>query len=214
MHVRVHVFISCWCVQSASSNPPATLPEEIIHCQYLLTSDCVHRTHTHTHTQSQCPHIAHCHTQMHTYSLQSQHSPSHHTSQHSTSYPPLPLFWVHMHTDVQRQTHTYTHKTDADTSCISIQGVLHCLSVYDTHAWWPMGAERPVLLMEYDTLTAHMHTHTHIKEHSHLKEHTQIHTNTHEYNKHNMHNMLFTGVRECNLGYENIKWTNCRMRQE
>lgn len=152
VHVRVHVFFFFLlvCVQSAPSNPPATLPEEIIHCQYLLTSDCIHRTHTYAHTDTHSRNTL----IVRTVTLKCTHTSSNlntfcHITLHHTAPPTPPPHSVGC-TCIQmyEDTHTYTHKTDANTSSISIQGVLHCLSVYDTHAWWPMGAQRPVLLME------------------------------------------------------------------
>lgn len=181
MYVRMCVFIfylliSCWCVKSAPSNPPATLTEEIIHCQYWLTSDAaMEHAHMYTHTHRHS-HIA---LIVRTVTLKCTHTwisaPSI-TPCFTTQHPlTLPICWVHMHADVQSHTHTHNR---CYTSYISIQGVLHCLSVHDTHDWWPTVTERPLLLIAYGTPTL---------EGTHA-------TNTHEYNIHNMHNLPFIRV--------------------
>lgn len=130
MGVYLYLSFCCCCVQSAPSVPPATLPEEIIHCQYLLTSEC---------TRSTNAFMVHTVTRKHAHTLISNAVPHFNTLLH----PPPPSV---LHAQAYRCTKKHTR-----TCSISIQGVLHRPSVCDTHAWWPVGAERNVLLIEYDT---------------------------------------------------------------
>ena len=99
-HERKHtcIFLLLVC-PICSIEPTAALPEEIIHCRYLLTSDRTH-TCTHTHTQASVPHSAHncTHTPILTLSV----------TPHSTSHPspPTPLG---AHAYRCTKTHTHTH---------------------------------------------------------------------------------------------------------
>lgn len=104
-------------------------------------------SHMHTHTQLQHHSSAHCHTQMHTYLLQSLHSSvtTRFTTQQFFFLTPAP-YRVNMHTDVLNNTHTHTHRML--TPYVLVFSVLHCLS-----GCCPMGTESHALLMEYSTHT-------------------------------------------------------------
>lgn len=130
-------FLSRWCGQSAPSNPPATLPEEINHCQYLLTSECVlahpsPNPPTHTYIRNTLI--------VRTVTLKCTHTRSNLNS-HTTQPPPPPpslrahacrFTKMHTHTHTSTDTHAHTQPT-LTPPVFSIQGVLHSLSVYDTH---------------------------------------------------------------------------------
>lgn len=124
--MHVFLFFLLISVRSAPSKPPATLPEEIIHCQYLLTSECVHKTHTHIYrlTHSHNALMARTVTLKCTHTRSNLNTLSHRTALATTSPSHC---WLHVHTDVR--SHTCIPKTNANTLCISIQSMHHCESV-------------------------------------------------------------------------------------
>lgn len=143
-------------VRSAPSKPPATLPEEIIHCQYLLTSECVHKTHTYTdsHTVIMPSWRALSHSNAH---ILVPISTLCHTAQHLLPPHTAGCTCIQMY----KATHAYPKRML--TPSVLVFKVCTIASVYDKHLV-AYGSRKACTIIGIQKSTP---THTHINTHKH-----------------------------------------------